>query len=131
MPYLSHRKRLVADKWMFPTLRSFSKDNDKVDDILFTLYNADALSCNWMGMNGSNERFIVICSRCRQHLKFGDFTLLFCGLRQRNAREKQVHGVHVHVQHVYFSFLTNHIRALWRCCCRSRCLCLIINFLSF
>ena len=30
-----------------------------------------------------NKRFIVICSRCRQNLKFGDFTLLFCEVRQK------------------------------------------------
>ena len=46
-----------------------------------------------------NDCFIVISSRCRQNLKFGDLTLLFCGVRQRNAREFVVH-----VQHVYFSF---------------------------
>ena len=34
-----------------------------------------------------NERFIVICSRCRQNLKFGDFTLFFCGVGQRNVRK--------------------------------------------
>ena len=49
--------------------------------VLFTLYNTGELSCNWMGTNGfkvkiENDCFIVICSRCRQNLKFGDFTLL-------------------------------------------------------
>ena len=44
-----------------------------------------------MGTNGfkvktENDFFVVICSRCRQNLKFGDFTLLFGGVRQRNAR---------------------------------------------
>ena len=72
--------------------------------VLFTLYNTGELSCNWMGANGfkaktENDCFIVICSRCRQNLKFGDFTLLFCGVRQRNARKFVLH-----VQHVYFSF---------------------------
>ena len=51
------------------------------------------LSCNWSGMNGfkvktENDFFIVICSRCRQNLKSGDFTLLFCGVRQRNAKKR-------------------------------------------
>ena len=78
-----------------------------------------------MGTNGfkvktETEWFIVICSRCRHNLKSGDFTLLFCGVRQRNARKFVLH-----VQHEYFSFLTNNILALWRC--RSRRLCL--NFL--
>ena len=59
--------------------------------VLLTLVNKGELSCNWMGTNGfkvkiENEWFIVICSRCRQNLKIGDFTLLFCGVRQKNAR---------------------------------------------
>ena len=32
----------------------------------------------------------------------GDYTLLFCGVQQRNARKFVLH-----VQHEYFSFLTN------------------------
>ena len=72
--------------------------------VLFTLYSTGKLSCNWMSTNGfkvktENDCFIVICSRCRQNLKFSDFTLLFCGVRQRNARKFVLH-----VQHVYFSF---------------------------
>ena len=56
--------------------------------VLFILYNTGELSCNRMGTNGfkvksENDCFIVICSRCRQNLKFGDFTLLFCGLQQK------------------------------------------------
>ena len=53
-----------------------------------------------------NECFVVICSRCRHNLKFGDFTLMFCGERQRNARKFMLH-----VQYDYFSFLTNQILA--------------------
>ena len=30
-----------------------------------------------------NERFTVVCSRCRLNLKFGNFTLSFGRLRQR------------------------------------------------
>ena len=30
-----------------------------------------------------NERFAVVCSRCRQNLKFGNFTLSFGRLRRR------------------------------------------------
>ena len=49
--------------------------------VLFTLYITGEPPCNWMGTNGfkvktENDCFIVICSRCRQNLKFGDFTLL-------------------------------------------------------
>ena len=48
-----------------------------------------------------------ICSRCRQSLQFGDFTLLFCGVRQKIA------GKFVpHVQHDHFFFLTNNVIAL-------------------
>ena len=73
--------------------------------VLLTLYNTGELSCNWMGTNGfkvktENDCFIVIYSRCRKNLKFGDFTLLFCGVRQRNGRKFVLH-----VQHDYFSFL--------------------------
>ena len=62
-----------------------------------------------MGTSGlvkiENEWFIVICSRCRQNLKFGDFTLLFCGVGIKNARKFVI----------IFPFLTNDILALWRC----------------
>ena len=80
--------------------------------VLSTLYNAGELSYNWMGTNGfkvktEKDCFDVICSGCRQNLKFGDFTLLFCGVRQRNARKFMLH-----VQHDYFPFLANHIAAL-------------------
>ena len=62
-------------------------------------------------MNGS-----LLHSRCRQNLKFGDFTKWFCGELQRNARKFVVH-----VQYEYFfSFLTNNILALWRFRSRSR-----------
>ena len=58
-----------------------------------------------MGTNGfkvktENNFFIVICSRCRRNLKIDDFTLLFCGVRQRNARKFVLH-----VQHEHFNFL--------------------------
>ena len=46
--------------------------------------------CNWMGTNGfkvrtENEWFIVICSRCRQNLRFANFALLFCECEVRAA----------------------------------------------
>ena len=92
--------------------------------VLFTFYNTGELSCNWMGTNGfkvktENDCFIVICSRCLQYLKYGDFTLFLCGVRQTNARKFVLH-----VQHEHFPFLTNNIIALWRCRSRSRRLCL-------
>ena len=54
--------------------------------VLFTLYSTGELSCDWMGTNGfkvKTENDCLICSRCRQNLKSGDFTLLFCGVRQK------------------------------------------------
>ena len=66
--------------------------------------NTGELSCNWMGTNGfkvkrEKDCFLVISSRCRQNLKFDNFTLLFCGVRKRNARKFVLH-----VQHDFFSF---------------------------
>ena len=57
-----------------------------------------------MGANGLkvkivNERFIVICPRCCQNLKFGDFALLFCGVRQKDERKFALYE-----QHDYFTF---------------------------
>ena len=57
------------------------------------LYGTEVLhgaNCNWMSTNGfkvkiENDWFIFVCPRCRQNLKFGDLTLLFCGVGQRNA----------------------------------------------
>ena len=70
--------------------------------VLFTLKNTGELSRNWITTNGfkvksENDSFVVIGSRCRQNLKFGDFTLLFSEVRQRNARKFVLH-----VQHDYF-----------------------------
>ena len=106
---------LLARSAAIGTLRSLSKDDGYGNEnlslsqvyrnysVLFALYNTGELSCYWMDTNGfkvkKNDRSIVICSRCRQTVKFGDFTLLFCGVRQRNARKFVLH-----VQHEYFSF---------------------------
>ena len=68
-----------------------------------------------------NEWFIVICSRCRQNLKFGDLTLLFCGVRQRDARKFEQHEC---LSLFFFFFLSNYILALWSCRSRSRGLCI-------
>ena len=60
-----------------------------------------------MGTHGfkvkiENELFILVYSRCRQNLKIGDFTVLFCGVRQRNAGTSVLHRTNV--QHEYFCF---------------------------
>ena len=46
----------------------------------------------------------------RQNLKCKEFTLLFCGVRQRNAGKFMLHDI-------FFAFLTNRILALCRCRC--------------
>ena len=69
-----------------------------------------------------NEKVITtyfICSSCRQNLKYGEFKLLFCGVR------KEMHGNPCCTCSTnVFRFLTNSILALWRCLSRSRRLCL-------
>ena len=77
-----------------------------------------------MGTSGfkvktENDSFVVICSRCRQNLKLGDFTFLFCGVRQRNDGNSCCT-----CSTSIFPFLANHILALWCCRSRSRRLCL-------
>ena len=83
---------------------------------LFTLYNTGELSCTWMGANGfkakiGNEFCIVVCSRCRQNLKFGKF---------------EIHGNSCCTDStIICSFSTNDtIISLWRCRCSGRRLCL-------
>ena len=63
----------------------------------------DRARCKWTGrsaveQNIENERFTVVCSRCRLNLKFGNFTLSFGRLRQRIVLKCVPH-----VQHDYFS----------------------------
>ena len=88
--------------------------------VLFTLYNTGKLSCNWMGTSGFKVKtkkycILVICSRCRQNLKFGDFTLLFCGSTAEKCTEIRV----ARAARVFFPFLTNDI-PLWSCRNRSK-----------
>ena len=49
-------------------------------------------------VNLENERFNVVCWRCRENLKFGNFTLSFGRLRQRIVLK-----CILHVQHDCFS----------------------------
>jgi len=49
-------------------------------------FSSDRARGKWTGRsavegNIENERFAVVCSRCRQNLKFGNFTLSFGTLR--------------------------------------------------
>ena len=69
-------------------------------------YVVDRARCKWTGrstveVNIEDERFtIVVCSRCRQRPKSGNFPLSFGRLRQRIVLKYVPH-----VQHDYFSAL--------------------------
>ena len=94
--------------------------------VLFTLCNTGELSCNWMGTNGlkvktENDFFIVICSCCRQNLKFGYFTLLHIVLWSTAEKCTEIRVASCSTR--IFPFLTNHILALWRCRSPPRRLC--------
>ena len=55
-------------------------------------------------VNVANKWLIVLCSRCRQNLKFADFQVaIFMGNGTGNARKFVLH-----VQHNYFSFFNKH-----------------------
>ena len=83
--------------------------------MLITLYKIGGVHFRLLRTDGfhlkaKNERFSHASSRCRQNLKFENFTSLFGRLRQ-NIAPKSV----PHVQHDYF-FLhsTNQVIDLWR-----------------
>ena len=83
--------------------------------MLITSYKIGGVHFRLLGTNGfhvkaKNERFTVARSRCRQNLKYENFTSSFGRLRQ-NIAPKSV----PHVQHDHSSFSTNEIIDLWRC----------------
>ena len=47
--------------------------------ILFTLFNIGEVSCSWTELKITNDRLAVVCSRCRQDLKFRFFRRCFAG----------------------------------------------------
>ena len=78
--------------------------------MLVTLYKIEGVHFRLLGTNGfhvkaKSERFTATSFRCRQNLKYGNFTSSFGRLRQ-NIAPKSV----PHVQHDYFSSLnqSNH-----------------------
>ena len=78
--------------------------------MLITLYKIGGVQFRLLGKDGfhvkaKNERFTPAGSRCRQNLKYENFTSLVGRLRQ-NIAPKSV----PHVQHDYFSLFnqTNH-----------------------
>ena len=69
----------------------------------FASFFVDRARCKWTGrsaveVNIENERFTVVCSRCRENLTFGNFTLSFGRWRQRIVLKCVPH-----VQHYQFS----------------------------
>ena len=71
--------------------------------ILVTLYKIGEVHFRFLGTNGfhekaKNEKFTAASSRCRQNLKFENFTSSFGRLRQKIAPKSVPH-----VQHDYFS----------------------------
>ena len=63
----------------------------------------DRARCKWTSRSAveviiESERFIVVCSSCRENFKFGNFTLSLGRLRQRIVLKCVPH-----VQHDYFS----------------------------
>ena len=71
--------------------------------MLVTLYKIGKVHFRSLGANGfhvkaKNERFSAASSRCRQNLKYENFTSLFDRLRQKIVSKSVPH-----VQHDYFS----------------------------
>ena len=65
----------------------------------------------WFHVKAKNERFTVASSRCRQNLKYENFTSLSGRLHQKACRTCTT---------IIFLHSTNQIIDLWRCCCRCR-----------
>ena len=64
----------VTSKYRFELIQVFRDYS-----VLFILYNMSEVSYNWIGTDGfevknQTERFTVVCPRCRQNIKFGNFT---------------------------------------------------------
>ena len=74
--------------------------------ILVTSYIVSKVSLKWIGTRDfrlkiiENERFSVVCSRCRQNLKFDDFTSSLCRWPHKHLLKSVLH-----VQHDYLRSL--------------------------
>ena len=96
--------------------------------MLITLYKIGGVYFRLRGTNAfhackvKEQRFTAASSRCRQNLKYDNFTSSFGRLRQ-NIAPKSV----PHVQHDYFLHSTNQVIDLWRF--RWRCRRQILNSL--
>ena len=89
--------------------------------MLVTLYKIGELHFRLLGTNGfhvkaKNERFTAANSRCRQNLKYENFTLSFGRLRQNIAPRKACSTCST----IIFLHSTNQIIDLWRFCSHCR-----------
>ena len=88
--------------------------------MLATLYEIGELHFRVFGTNGfhikaKNERFTAASSRCRQNLKYANFTSSFGRLRQK-LHQKACRTCSTNI----FPYSTNQIMDLRRCGCRCR-----------
>ena len=91
---------------------------------LLAPFIVDRACCKWTGrsavkLNIENERCTAVCSRWRQNLKFGNFTLSF-GRRAQGIRSSACGTCST----IIFAHSTNQIIVFWRPCCRCRGPCL-------
>ena len=85
---------------------------------LHPLLLTEQAACKWTDSSAvvvdiENERFTVMCLRCRQNFKFENFTMSFGRLRLRIVLKCVPH-----VQHDHFCSSTNQIIVFWRRLCR-------------
>ena len=80
--------------------------------MLVTYYKIGEVYFRLLGTNGfhikaETERFSAVGSRCRQNLKYENFTSSFGKLRQKSVPKSVPH-----VQHDYFSLFNQSIKSL-------------------
>ena len=84
----------------------------QVDHVVQTRRNVPSLPWHeWFSCKAKNERFSAAGSRCRQSLKYENFTSSFSRLRQIIAPKSVLHACNT----IIFPHSTNQITDLWRC----------------
>ena len=76
--------------------------NNKIGEVYFRLLGTDSFH-----IKAEKERFSAVGSRCRQNLKYENFSSSFDKLRQRSVPKSVPH-----VQHDYFSLFNQSIKSL-------------------
>ena len=68
-------------------------------------------------VKSETERFIVVCPRCRQNLKFGHFNhvVVLTSTGEKCSKMRAALAARS-----FLPLLTNNVTAFWRCLCRSR-----------